>query len=132
MVSNAVSLNASSYRTLFEGGSGALYIPVSPSSVVYAQFDHVHGIAAKAGENGVPVSKVKMLDTLINQLVSMKTRTALPSKEELSSISEELQDILIENYQKQIKDAVEKASTPDTYGLAGLMPESGSIVSIRA
>lgn len=131
MVSNAVSMNASTYQHLFAGGTGALYIPVNPNAVVYSQFSHVHGIAASAGQRGVPVSRVKILDTLINQLVSMKNKPSL-SKDDVLELSDAQKDMLIKNYQDQINTAVKMASTAGTYGFAGLLPEPGAIFSISA
>src|SRR5574344_792202 len=122
MVSNAISLNASSYKTLFANGPGALYVPVSPSAVVYAQFNHVRGIAASAGESGVPISRVKILKTLIDQLVSMKSKPSV-SKENVSELSDKQMDALIKQYQKQIQTSVSESITTKKYGLAGAMPE---------
>lgn len=130
MVSNAISLNASSYKTLFASGSGALYVPVSPSAVVYAQFNHVRGIAASAGESGVPISRVKILNTLIDQLVSMKSKPSV-SKENVSELSDKQMDALIKQYQKQIQTSVSESMTTKKYGLAGAMPEPGAVFSFK-
>jgi hypothetical protein len=131
MVSNGLVLNASSYKNLFTGGTGALYVPVNPSAVIYAQFDHVRGIAAGSGQNGVSVNRVKILNTLIDQLVSMKSKPAI-SKEAVSSLTNKQMDTLIKMYQQQIKTSVAQASKPGTYGLAGLLPETGTVINIKA
>lgn len=131
MVSNAVSLNASSYKNLFAGSTGALYVPVNPSAVVYAQFDHVRGIAASSGQNGVPISRVKILNTLIDQLVSMKNKPAV-SKEQLSGLNDKQMDALIKQYQQQIKTSMAQTAKTGTYGFAGLLPETGAVFTIKA
>ena len=131
MIGSAVSLNASSYSNLFAGNSGSLSIPVSPSAVGYAQFDHVHGVAALPGQSGVPLSRVKILDTLINQLVSLKNNPPVPSKEEIKGLDASQMDELIKNMQRQIKETVEKAAKNGNYGLTGALPEPGQIVSIQ-
>src|SRR5574344_46021 len=131
MVSNGLTLNASSYKNLFTGGTGALYLPVNPSAVIYAQFDHVRGIAAGNGENGVPINRIKILNTLIDQLVRMKSKPAV-SKEAVGSLTNKQMDSLIIMYQKQIKNTVAQAAKPRTYGLAGLLPEPGAVFNIKA
>ena len=134
MYTNGISLNASSYKNLFTSASGQLYVPVKPSSVIYSQFDYVHGVSAGADGKGVPVNRIRILNSLIHQLMSMKKQGA-PSalnEEELSDLSEEQKDALIKNYQQQIKDALASGSQPATYGFAGLMPETGSVINVQA
>jgi hypothetical protein len=137
MVSNDITLNASSYSNLFGSGFGALYVPVSPSAVVYAQFDHIHGIAASSGQNGVSVNRISILNALIEQLVSMKTqgsdnKNILPDSSEALELSEAQQDMLIQSYQKQISDSIAQAQEQGLYGFAGLMPQSGTVFNIVA
>jgi hypothetical protein len=69
MITNINSLNAYSYRNVFPQGSGKLFVPVQPSMVVYAQFDHISGVPSTSGQ-GVRVSKIQILNTLIDQLVT--------------------------------------------------------------
>ena len=130
MVSNAISLNASSYGNLFASGTGALYVPVSPSAVMYAQFNHVRGVAASAGQEGVPVSMVKILNTLIDQLVSMKSKPSI-SKENVTKLSDKQMDALIKQYQQQIKTTVTASEQTKAYGYAGLLPEAGAVFSFK-
>ena len=92
MFSNGINLNAASYNNVFSTSSGSLFVPVKPSAVIYSQLDYVHGTAAKSGQNGVPLNKVRILNTLINQLVSMKQKASAPSEEEISGMSEEQKD----------------------------------------
>ena len=132
MYSNGINLNAASYNNVFSSSSGALFVPVKPSAVIYSQFDYVHGTAVKNGQNGVPLNKVRILNTLINQLVSMKQKTSTHSESELELMSEDQKDALIKEYQQQIKATVSNTAQPSTYGFAGLMPEAGAVVSVNA
>ena len=63
----------------------------------------------------------------------MKQKPAL-SEEEATGLSEEQKDELIKSYQQQIKTAIAASSAQGqaTYGLAGLMPEAGAVVSVSA
>lgn len=133
MYSNGINLNAASYRTLFSTSSGSLCVPVKPSAVIYSQFDYVHGTATEHGQRGVPINRLRILNTLISQLISMKQKPAL-SEEEATGLSEEQKDELIKSYQQQIKTAIAASSAQGqaVYGLAGLMPEAGAVVSVSA
>lgn len=131
MFSNGVSLNASSYKNLFTSGSGTLYVPVSPNAVVYSQFSHVRGMASSSSEGGVSVNKIKILNTLIDQLVSMKTKKTL-SKNQIAELTDNQKDVLIKQYQKQIQATIAQSAKGGTYGFAGLMPEAGAVVNFKA
>lgn len=131
MVSNSISLIASSYGNLFSSGSGVLSVPVNPSAVIYTQFSHIQGIAAASGQEGVPVSKVKILNSLIEQLVSMKNKTVI-SKEDASKLDDNQMENLIKQYQKQIQTSLAENAKGNTYGLAGIRPEAGNLINILA
>jgi hypothetical protein len=47
-------------------------VPVSPSSYIYSHFKHVSGVPASEGETGVNINKLKIIDTLIEQLSKMR------------------------------------------------------------
>ena len=47
-------------------------VPVSPSSYIYSHFKHVSGVPAAEGETGVNINKLKIIDTMIEQLSRMK------------------------------------------------------------
>jgi len=47
-------------------------VPVSPSAYIYSHFKHVSGVPAPEGESGVNINKLKIIDTLIEQLSKMK------------------------------------------------------------
>ena len=54
MMTNISNLSPYSYNGIASGGaSGKLYVPVNPANVIYAQFDHISGVAAKKGQHGV-------------------------------------------------------------------------------
>jgi hypothetical protein len=51
---------------------GKAFLPVAPSSAIYAHFKHISGVPAPEGVNGVNINKLKIIDTLIEQLARMK------------------------------------------------------------
>jgi hypothetical protein len=72
MISNITNLNPYSYHVSSSGASGKLFVPVNPSAVIYAQFNHISGIAAPKGQNGVSLSKIQILNSLIDNLSRIK------------------------------------------------------------
>lgn len=125
MTSSIGSFNAYSYSSSFSSGSaGKLYVPVSKSALLYSHFDHVSGIAAKNGQNGVSISKIQILNALIDRLSSIKSQP----KELVTEISNEQADVLIKNYQEQIQQAVK--TTPQI--LAGVQPQAGELFQLEA
>lgn len=124
----AVSINPN-YANISSAGIGSkLYVPVTPSKLIYSNFDHVSGFAAKNGQNGVSISKIQILNTLIEHLISIKSGKQISA---LKNANPEQIDSLIDNYQTQIKQAVQAAQTSQ-YGLAGVRPEPGALFSINA
>ena len=125
MTTSIGNLNAFSYSSMSAGGAGGkLYVPVSKSSLIYSHFDHVSGVAAKQGQQGVSISKIKILNTLIDSLSSMKSQP----KELVTEISDKQADVLIKNYQKQIRQAAQT----NPYIMAGAKPQAGMLFAIDA
>lgn len=117
--------NAFSYSSALSssGAAGKLYVPVSKAALLYSHFDHVSGVAASSGQQGVSISKIRILNSLIERLSAIKNQPA----QSVSDISDKQADVLIEQYQKQIQQT---ASTP--YILAGAQPQAGTLFSIDA
>ena len=97
---------SSAYSTISSSGTASkMYVPVNKSSLIYSHFDHVSGVAAKKGQQGVSISKINILNTLIDNLSSIKSG----KRPTVSATTDEQLDTLIENYQTQIKQAVKAA-----------------------
>jgi hypothetical protein len=79
-------------------------LPVSPAAYIYSHFRHVSGIPAPEGVQGVTINKLKILDTLIEQLTRMKKQPE-PSWGAAGETSEERINALIEQYENQIRAA---------------------------
>jgi hypothetical protein len=82
--------------------SGRMSLPVSPSSYIYSHFKHVSGIPAPEGTRGVAITKLQILDVLIEQLSQIRKQ---PGKPDSMGPSNEQIDALIEKYEGQIKSA---------------------------
>jgi hypothetical protein len=57
--------------------NGPTALPVNPALAVYAHFKHVVGVPSANIQSQVPINKLRLLDTLIDQLSKMQTRETL-------------------------------------------------------
>ena len=104
------------------GLSGRISVPVRRLSTPYAQFEHIKGVPASGG--GMPVFKLKILDKLIDQLLSYRGRiSGLPDLELLKPSG---LDPLIGSLQQQLQQAL-AASVPP---FGGTYAESGMLIDI--
>ena len=83
---------------------GRASLPVAPGMVIYSHFKHVSGTPAPEGTQGVNISKLKILDTLIEQLSRIKGQSGLDFGN-IDQNDEKRVNALIEQYQKQLKTA---------------------------
>ncbi len=131
MYAKEINLNAHTYNSLFTTtSSGRIIVPVKNNVAVYTQFEHVRGTPAPKGERGVPVDKIRILNTLIDRLITMKQK--VPVEKEAVGLKDAELDTQIISYQRQIKEVVDTAASSGSYGLAGLLPEAGEVFSISA
>lgn len=107
-------------------GSGRMSLPVNPASYIYSQFKHVGGVPAPEGTRGVTVTKLKILDVMIEQLSQMKKQPELNTRD----LSNEQIDALISRYEGQIKAAA-AANSVMPYAPAP-QAQPGALFSISA
>ncbi len=116
MISNNSSLQALSYQNMPKISiGGRAYIPVSPSQVVYSHFKYVSGFAKSGEQSGVSVDKLRILNSIIDQLVSMKTNEAQKAEFSKSSaeklngkLNEEQLDNLLKYYHNEVKNSIQQ------------------------
>jgi hypothetical protein len=83
-------------------GKGRMSLPVSSSSYIYSHFRHVSGVPAPEGVRGAAINKLKVLDTLIEQLARMKKRPE-PSFGLPEESSGDRYEALVAHFEKQIR-----------------------------
>jgi len=105
--------------------AGKASLPVAPGLLIYSHFKHVSGTPAPEGSQGVNINKLRILDTLIEQLSKMKNKPHIEFGN-YDSNDEKRIDALIEQYQKQLKTA----SSVSTYTPAA--PATGLLFNIAA
>ena len=108
--------------------TGRMSVPVSPSSYIYSHFKHVSGVPAPDGA-GVNIDRLKILDTLIEQLSQMKKQPEISIKTRELNFSNEEQNIsaLIEQYHEQIR-MIQEHRSKSPY--APTPPLTGAVFSI--
>ena len=103
-------------------------LPVAPASVIYSHFKHVSGFPAPEGTKGVTISKLNILDVLIEQMNRINKPAARPD----AGATDKQLDTAIEFFSAQIQNASDaKAEAPYTaapYKPAPL-PETGLLFS---
>ena len=127
---NGISLNANNFNysgVVSNGGHGKLYVPVARDKVIYAHFDHITGVAAKPNQKGVSISKIQILNSLLNQLISMKSEPKLNVSPE--NMDDSQLDALIQSTQTKIQTNIQVAEATG-YGLAGAAPQAGAVFSL--
>ena len=108
MVSNTSPLQALSQIAMPKiSAGGRAFVPVKASQVLYAHF------AQAQGQSGMSIDKLRILNSIIDQLVSMKTNEAQKAKltesaaaQLESEISENQIDGLLDYYHNQIKNTM--------------------------
>jgi hypothetical protein len=85
--------------------NGKTSIAVPPSTVLYAHFEHVSGVPAPEGVNGVSISKLKILDSMIERLRQMREQHLKVNELPGVSNTEERFNVLIDMMKKQIDAA---------------------------
>jgi hypothetical protein len=104
-------------------------LPVSPSNYIYSHFKHVSGIPAPDGVRGVSITRLKILDVLIEQLSQIK-KQGDTSLRPTGPVSDEQIDALIEQYEGQIRQA-KAASAAAPYKPAPAAP-AGALFSFTS
>ena len=107
-----------------QGGRASL--PVAQSAYIYSHFKHVSGTPAPDGVEGVSISRLKILDTLIEQIARMK-RDAEPLFDTMGQENENRINNLINQYHTQVRN-LQAANSNNPYASAS--PLLGAVFSI--
>jgi hypothetical protein len=103
---------------------------VAPSAYIYSHFRHVSGVPAPEGVHGVSINRLKILDTLIEQLTRLKKQPE-PSFGAAGETSEQRINALIEQYENQIRTA-QAASAAMPYSATAAAAATGAVFSLTA
>ncbi|MCL2044160.1 MAG: hypothetical protein FWG89_08480 [Treponema sp.] len=107
--------------------TGRASLPVSQSAYIYSHFKHVSGVPAPDGVEGVSINRLKILDTLIEQISKMK-RDIEPLFDLQGQENDYNINNLINQYHTQIRD-LQAANTNNPY--ATTAPLLGAVFNIN-
>jgi parvulin-like peptidyl-prolyl isomerase len=101
---------------------------------IYSHFRHVSGVPAPEGAQGVSISKLKILDALIERLSQIKKQSNT-NPVQGQNISDERIDALIDQYEQQIRASQGSSYQAGAAGTtASYMPQAstGAILNLVA
>lgn len=108
-------------------GGGRMAVPVLKSEALYANFAHVAGFAAESGSAAYSIDKLHILDVLIGELESARSRP-IQSPEDKPSNPGRI-DALIQQYGAEVHAIVNAPPMP--YTPAATLP-AGALFSMAA
>ena len=129
MVSNYASLSTLSYAAMTSiSAGGRAYLPVDTNQVVYSHFQYVSGVPRAKDQNGVSIGKLKILNTLIDQLVKMRENEQ-ENKLLTANSDEKTLDTMIEYVNNKIHTEI---TLSKNIGYASSLPESAYLLDLTA
>lgn len=103
-------------------------VPVRPSQTVFAQYRYVVGTPASNDQSTVPLSRVQLLNSLIDNLQSMKKDPAY--RPDGINASPARADALIKQYAAELHQAV--TAVPQPFGTMGGASGAGMVFNLTA
>ena len=107
--------------------SGRISIPVSRAQSPYAQFKYIQGVPAASQHKAVPLNRLRVLNSLIDSLVSLKEGNRTPAN--MSDLSDKAIDAMISQFSEELHNAVTAPAVP--YNISGSYA-TGSLVNLTA
>ena len=83
---------------------GKLALPVDPQAILYSRYKHVRGAAPVGQTSGVPLSKLRALDNLIDRLIRLKSNQ--PIVRNISELQPREVDGLVSSYREGLHRAI--------------------------
>jgi len=101
-------------------------LPVAPAMYIYSQFRHVSGVPAPEGVQGVSISKLHILDSILNELARVR-QTPKPSLNIQGDSPEKQLNALLEHFQAQVQQS-HTANAANPYHSTA--PQAGAAVNL--
>jgi hypothetical protein len=105
---------------------GRISLPVAPAMYIYSQFRHISGVPAPEGVQGVSISKLHILDSILNELAQMR-QSPRPSFDVQGDTPEKHLNSLLEHFQAQVRQS-HTANAANPYHNAA--PQAGTAVNL--
>lgn len=108
--------------------AGRVSVPVKPGVSLYAGYEHVQGVPSPDPRMGVPLSKVRVLNHIIDRLVKMKQDDGL--QPDTGKLSDEALDAMIKEMSQKLQTSMQTKPALLAGGTAGMALQSGALVSL--
>ncbi len=106
--------------------NGKTSVPVRPLNSVYAHFKHFIGVPSRDIASQVPVTKIRILDNLIERIVKLRGRNSEDFT--IQKVDEANVDPMIKALEQELRNSL-IAQKPS---FTGLFPETGMLVNTFA
>jgi hypothetical protein len=84
---------------------GKISLPVNSVST-YTQFKHIAAVPSGRSGNGYSLSKIQILDSLIDRLIQVRSKSSVPTTEQRVGMSDEAIDALIDEIATKLNTAL--------------------------
>ncbi|WP_460050377.1 hypothetical protein [Spirochaeta dissipatitropha] len=114
--------------TLMRAQSSTNRVSLPVSSNMYMRFRNIQGVPSRQEGEGYPLYKLRMLDVMIDRLKRLRGGDEIPQHRNEAPRSEETVDMMIENYERQIRAAaaqLDQVGYGNSYGLT----ETGGLLT---
>ncbi|AFG38557.1 hypothetical protein [Spirochaeta africana] len=109
--------------------SGRVNLPLAQPGM-YMRFKYIQGVPARGEGEGYPLYKLRMLDTLIDRLKSMRSDDQMTDALRAPR-SEDAVDMMIDNYERQVRAAAMQLDQVG-YAVGTGIAETGAVLSSYA
>lgn len=125
-------------QVMTNSSMGNVSVPVSPREFIYTQFAHIQGTPAKTGETPVSISHVKIINTLIEHLISKGKKDILSNIPEFSGensspgsyLKKTENEAIISKIRNEIDKTMEEAKDLPYISPFSLSPVTGNFIDI--
>lgn len=129
MISNYAPLSTMPYVAMSRiSAGGRAYLPVDTKQVVYSHFQYVSGVPRDKDQSGVSIGKLKILNTLIDQLVKMR-ESERENKLSATDTDEGTLDMMIQYVNTKIHTEL---SLAQSIGYTSFAPEPAHLLDLTA
>ncbi len=113
-------------KQIYNSGN-RVFVPVRPSQAIVAQFKYIAGTPAAKDQQTVPLTRIHILNSLINNLNKASDKAILSSQIDSSQVDPEA---LINQYAGELHRAI--SATPDVFGTFSGSSNIGILFQVSA
>lgn len=113
----------------FQGNSGKLAFPVLKNQTLYANFKHVKGVPASENSAGVPLSKLQVINALVDRILSLKNKSVVEASDIKAAENDPKE---MERVVNQLKNELHQLAVSEKSSFGGDSSYSNVLVDLLA